>query len=432
MPTNYPKLIILIALILLGVFFFVFLRAEFLKEKTALETEMHLRFVEDLIGLKKSDIKNFFRKKNKGVTQNKLTVYDSIADRRITFFSDSFSTDLKDSIKLIIRDGILVWNTNLEEMKIKRIDAEPSYHFDSVFVEKPSDTVKKTGAISLIETSSDQFKKSESQLNRKALRGILGDIGIVLVMYSQLLLGFYLLQKNHRDQRALLENKNVLIRNITHELQTPIATIAVALEAIQNFNINEDKVKTNEYINTSRSQLKNLSDSIDRVMQMSKMDDQKEVFHFEKTSIQKLVVEVAEDLKLQIASKKASIEVLSKVENSELSVDKYHFKNVLFNLLDNALKYGKESGNIKVILESSDSNFLIKIKDDGTGIAVENQEKVFERFYRISEGNRHNVKGYGLGLSYAKQVVEAHRGEISLESQPEMGSTFIITIPKIR
>ena len=105
----------------------------------------------------------------------------------------------------------------------------------------------------------------------------------------------------------------------------------MALEAIQNYNIKEDKVKTNEYINTSRSQLKNLSDSIDRVMQMSKIDDQKEVFYFEKTSIQTLVEEAAADLNLETGTKNASIQIISTIENSDLSVDKYHFKNVLFN-----------------------------------------------------------------------------------------------------
>ena len=423
---------IYVALAGLGGFLAFWLRSEFLDEKNALETAMHLNFVEDLIGLEKTDVKNFLQRKDRYDTESRLTVYDSASDRRITFYQDSFSNELKDSLRLLIKNGIPVWDTKDDNFKIKQIVVQPS-KLDSIIVNHPNQNpAENIETTNVFETTSDQFKDRETELNVKALSGILPQTIFALILYSLLILGFYLLQKNHRDQRALLENKNVLIRNITHELQTPIATIAVALEAIQNFNIKEDKVKTNEYINTSRSQLKNLSDSIDRVMQMSKMDDQKEVFNFEKTSIKKLAEEATEDLKLQIASKKASIEILSKVENSELSVDKYHFKNVLFNLLDNALKYGKESGNIEVILESNDANFLIKIKDDGTGIAFENQEKVFERFYRISEGNRHNVKGYGLGLSYAKQVVEAHGGEISLESQPEKGSTFIITIPKIR
>ena len=292
---------IYVALAGLGGFLAFWLRSEFLDEKNALETAMHLNFVEDLIGLEKTDVKNFLQRKDRYDTESRLTVYDSASDRRITFYQDSFSNELKDSLRLLIKNGIPVWDTKDDNFKIKQIVVQPS-KLDSIIVNHPNQNpAENIETTNVFETTSDQFKDRETELNVKALSGILPQTIFALILYSLLILGFYLLQKNHRDQRALLENKNVLIRNITHELQTPIATIAVALEAIQNFNIKEDKVKTNEYINTSRSQLKNLSDSIDRVMQMSKMDDQKEVFHFEKTSIKKLAEEATEDLKLQLS-----------------------------------------------------------------------------------------------------------------------------------
>lgn len=431
MKSNFSKILIYVTLFALGAFLAFWLRTEFVDEKTALETEMHLHFVEDLIGLEKTDMKDFFNRKNRYDTDKKLTVYDSVQDRRIMFFSDEFSQRLIDSIKLLIKNGRPVWESDSDKIKIKRIDVgisqadtllNSSYFSDSVHGHE--------GQIKMIETSSNNFADKETELNLNALKGILPQTIFAVLLYSLLVLGIFLLQKNHKDQQALLENKNSLIRNVTHELQTPLATISVALEAIQNFNIKEDKAKTNEYINISRQQIKNLSESVDRVMLMSKMDDDKEVFYFEKTALMPLFKEVLDDLTLQAAAKNIQIELEEKNIEKEVKVDKYHFKNVLFNIVDNAIKYGKKGGHLKIEIKELPDNVLIKIKDDGIGVAPKNIEKIFERFYRITDGNRHDVKGYGLGLSYARQVVEAHDGKIWVESKEGEGSNFFIEIKK--
>ena len=429
MKSNFSKILIYVTLAALGLFLAFWLRSEFMDEKNALETEMHLHFVEGLIGLEKTDVKDFFNRKEPVRTKRRLTVFDSVANRKVMFFNDTFPQGLKDSIKLIIKEGSPVWQAEGNKLKIKRIDVGLGC-FDSLRTNKNlSDSGRSSGLVKLVETSSEDFKDKEGELNWNAFKGILPQTIFAFLLYSFLILGIYLLQKSHRDQQALLENKNSLIRNITHELQTPIATIAVALEAIQNFNIKEDKAKTSEYIDTSRQQLKNLSESIDRVMLMSKMDDKKEIFYFERTSVLSLLEEAVADLGIQMAAKNIIVENIPINENINANLDKYHFKNVFFNLLDNAIKYGKQNGKIEVGIEKESPNILIKIKDDGVGIASEEEEKIFERFYRITDGDRHDVKGYGLGLSYARQVVEAHGGKIWAESKVGEGSIFFIKIP---
>lgn len=290
--------------------------------------------------------------------------------------------------------------------------------------------VEDIDSLGLTDVLVKKFPAEDIDINWIAFKGIIPQVVFSIVLFSLLLIGIYFLKKGYQDQQILLENKNILISNITHELKTPVTTIGLALEAIQDFNVKEDKEKTNAYIRTSRRELNRLSESIDQVLQLGKMDENQILYKFEKRPLKEVFEELISSFKLRLEKSNSKLEIKMPDQSIELEIDEYHFKNMLFNLLDNGLKYGKENGLIQLELSETEKEVLIKIEDDGEGIESKYHDKIFERFFRVPTGNRHNVKGYGLGLTYVKEIVEAHNGTIQVQSKKGKGASFILKIPK--
>jgi two-component system phosphate regulon sensor histidine kinase PhoR len=254
------------------------------------------------------------------------------------------------------------------------------------------------------------------------------------ILFSILLLGitiltFGLLYKNLLRQQRLAELKNDFISNVTHELKTPIATVGVAIEALKNFNAMQDTRRTQEYLDISANELQRLSLLVDKVLKLSMFEKKEIELKYESMNAREVVDEVVDSLRLQFEKQQAVVSV-NAGGSLDLQGDRLHLLSVIFNFLDNALKYGKEKPVIKIDLKGNENSVVIQITDDGIGIPPEYKEKVFEKFFRVPQGDMHNAKGYGLGLSYAAQVIRKHGGTISLQSQPGNGTTFTITIPK--
>jgi two-component system phosphate regulon sensor histidine kinase PhoR len=254
------------------------------------------------------------------------------------------------------------------------------------------------------------------------------------ILFSILLLGitvfsFVMLYRNMLKERRLAESKNEFISNITHELKTPIATVGVAIEALKNFNAMQDPQRTKEYLDISSNELLRLNLLVDKVLKLSMFEKQEVQLQCGSVNLGQLVKEVETSLKLQIEKNQATIAVHTG-GNLDMQGDRLHLQSVVFNLLDNALKYGKGQPVINVSVKGNEGSVILKVADNGIGIAPEYKDKVFEKFFRVPHGDTHNAKGYGLGLSYVAQVVKKHEGTIELESVPGKGSTFIITLPK--
>jgi len=254
------------------------------------------------------------------------------------------------------------------------------------------------------------------------------------VIFSLLLLGitilaFVMLYRNLVRQRRLGEIKNEFISNISHELKTPVATVGVAIEALKSFNAMQDPQRTKEYLDISTNELQRLSLLIDKVLKLSLFEKKELELSYEEVNLQEIVQEVLLSLKLQFEKHQASF-TIDATGDLRLKGDRLHLQSVVFNLLDNALKYGKEKPVIHIELKEKDNGVLFTIKDNGIGIAPEYREKVFEKFFRVPHGDTHNAKGYGLGLSYAAQVIQKHNGTITVESQLGNETTFIIHLPK--
>jgi len=254
------------------------------------------------------------------------------------------------------------------------------------------------------------------------------------ILFSIFLVGvtivsFVLLYKNLLKQQRLTELKNEFIGNITHELKTPIATVGVAIEALKNFNAIQDPQRTKEYLDISSNELQRLSLLVDKVLKLSMFEKKEIDLQYETFVFRGVVDEVVASMRLQIEKYHAVVSITQK-GNTNLEADRLHLLSVVFNLLDNALKYSKEQPVIEIALEGDDNTVQLRITDNGIGIPPEYKNKIFEKFFRIPTGNTHNTRGYGLGLSYVAHVVQKHSGKISVDSKLDVGTTITISIPK--
>jgi signal transduction histidine kinase len=243
-------------------------------------------------------------------------------------------------------------------------------------------------------------------------------------------LAFGTIYRNLRQQRRLTELKNDFISNVTHELKTPIATVSVAIEALQSFGAAQNPELTKEYLEISKNELSRLTLLIDKVLKMSAFEQQGLSLNRETVHLPDLIKQVLSSLKLQFEKYQAEISVDTSGQNLVVSADKIHLTNVVYNLLDNALKYSENTPEIRIEIQDSGQEIRFSVKDKGIGILPEYQDKVFEKFFRVPTGNTHDVKGYGLGLSYVASVVKQHGGRIEVQSEWEKGSTFTVILPK--
>ncbi len=253
-------------------------------------------------------------------------------------------------------------------------------------------------------------------------------------LFSLLLFGcvagaFLLVFKNLQAQRRLTELKNDFIQNVTHELKTPIATVGVAIEALRNFDAMRDPARTKEYLDISKSELNRLSLLVDKVLRMSLFEKTAPELHLESVDFQAIVNEVLASMKLQFENQDAQVSFEATGEHFVLKGDRLHLTSVVYNLLDNALKYSPDRPEIAVRLFCEANEIKLEVADRGIGISPEHRERIFEKFYRVPTGNVHNAKGHGLGLSYVASVVQQHGGRIGVEEREGGGSVFSIALP---
>lgn len=212
------------------------------------------------------------------------------------------------------------------------------------------------------------------------------------------------------QQKQLAEIKNDLISNLTHEFKTPIATISVALEGLRNFNALDDQVKTQNYLSISNHQLGKLNEMVEKLLETATLDSDHLELQKEEINLPELLQQLVDKHHLQDDSKKIDFQLNPKV--LLIFADPFHFENALNNIIDNAMKYGGEK--ISIAIDQTSSETTISISDTGTTLKSINKEKLFEKFYRVPKGNTHDVKGFGIGLYYAKKIIEKHGGTIVL------------------
>ena len=262
---------------------------------------------------------------------------------------------------------------------------------------------------------------------------ILKNIWLLLVISLLFLLviiaTIYYILKTIIEQKKSSEIKNDFINNMTHELKTPISTISLACEALGDPELGKIETVKNRYIGIINAENKRLGLLVEEVLQSAVLDKGDFKLKREELDLHVLINEVIDKFSIQIKEKEGALIANLNAKNTEVEVDRTHFMNVMYNLLDNALKYSKKEPTLEIETKNGADSVVISVKDHGIGISDDNLKKVFDRLYRVPTGNIHNVKGFGLGLSYVKIITERHGGKVSVESSLGKGSTFYLEIP---
>lgn len=229
-------------------------------------------------------------------------------------------------------------------------------------------------------------------------------------------------------QKRLSELQTDFINNMTHEFKTPISSIKIAAEVLNSDTNIKDNPRLNRYSQIIKEQNQRLNDQVEKVLNVAKLENDNLKVKKENIDFKELLDNVLEAQELKMERGRVTLDY--KLNEKIISADLIHFTNVIFSLLDNAEKYCEQDPDIQIIAEETASEILIRIKDNGIGISKENQKLLFNKFYRVPTGNIHNVKGFGLGLFYVKNICLAHGWQIFLQSEPQKGSIFTISIPK--
>ena len=231
-------------------------------------------------------------------------------------------------------------------------------------------------------------------------------------------------------QKKLSAMKNDFISNMTHEFKTPIATISLAADSITNPKVSGSPEKLERFAGIIRQENSRMNRQVEKVLQAAQIDRRNFKIKLSEVDVNELLVQAAEHMALQVEKRGGSLGVALAEGDTTVLADRTHVSNVLHNLMDNANKYSPETPLIEVSSEATRSHVLVRIRDHGVGMARDDQRQIFDKFFRVHTGNRHDVKGFGLGLSYVKAIVEEHGGTVTVDSKLGEGSTFTVKLPR--
>lgn len=242
---------------------------------------------------------------------------------------------------------------------------------------------------------------------------------------------FYLTVNAMLRQKKLGEIKNDFINNMTHEFKTPLATISLAVDAMKNEKVLSDKEKMNYFSSIIKEENQRMNRQVETILKAALMDKQEVNLMLKPTHVHDVIKDIADNFTLQLTDKKGRVEMDLEAPNDLIDADEVHFPNLINNLVDNSVKYSKENvpPEIKISTAANGKNMTIRLEDNGIGMTKETVKRIFEKFYRAHTGNVHNVKGFGLGLSYVKTMVDAHGGSIKVDSTLGKGSIFVLELP---
>ncbi len=255
---------------------------------------------------------------------------------------------------------------------------------------------------------------------------IFGSILFTIIIVT----AFALTIRTMLGQKKLSEIKSDFINNMTHELKTPLATISLAIDAIGNERVMENKEKIRYFSGIIKEENKRMNKQVESILQSALMEKEELTLNLQPIDVHQLITHTVDNLRLQLDGKNGRVELQLNAIQPILKADEVHFSNLIFNLLDNAIKYSKDNLEIRITTASTRKNLIISIADNGIGMSRDTASRIFEKFYRAHTGNVHNVKGFGLGLTYVKAIVDAHKGKIRVESVLGRGSRFTMEFPQ--
>lgn len=268
-------------------------------------------------------------------------------------------------------------------------------------------------------------------IKQLALKSLFWRIAISSLFAIIILAAFFVTVRTMLKQKKLAEIKNDFINNMTHEFKTPIATISLAVDAMRNEKVLQDRDKLGYFSSIIKEENQRMNRQVETILKASQLEKQEVDLNLRPVHVHEVIKDVIDNFALQLQEKQGMVEMQLDAQADLINADEVHFSNLVNNLVDNAVKYSKENVPpvIRLSTKSNGKHFTIRIEDNGIGMNKDTVKRIFEKFYRAHTGNVHNVKGFGLGLSYVKTVVEAHDGDIKAESTLGRGSTFTIDLP---
>ncbi len=283
----------------------------------------------------------------------------------------------------------------------------------------PNDIIGETAYLAIT------FPDKSSFLLRKVGSTLASSLILVLII----MFCFAYSIKTILRQKRLSEIKNDFINNMTHEFKTPIATVSLACEALQDKDISSTESMRSRYLGIISDENKRLGSQVEKVLQMAILDKNNLKLKMEELALHQVINNAIDKINIQVEKKGGKIETDFRAKNDKVQGDQVHLTNIISNLLDNANKYSNDSPEIKIQTNDNAYGMEIKVRDKGIGMTREAIKNIFNKFYRVPTGNLHDVKGFGLGLAYVKNMVDAHGGSISVVSEPKKGSEFTIFLP---
>ncbi len=440
MKKIFPIIIVLISLSLLGLIYFQFIWLTTAKETKEKQLKENIFFAaneaaEQLMN-EKSNFKSFNKKTEKLIQNEK---------KRLEIFRPSVMQRYsKDEIQAIIRNS-------MDKHFLKGVSFEFAVSDNSItgdqvqsdqFFKYYLDSVNNTNfAIPLQPAPGSEFENltdeeylviivpnQEDIIFREIIWFIIGTILFSIIITT----AFFITIKALLNQKKLSEIKSDFINNMTHEFKTPIATISLAVDALKNEKVIHDKEKSAYFTSIIKEENKRMNKQVEAILQAALLDKKEIEIHSKKASAHDLIQQAINNIELPLAEKNGKLNIALNAKNDLLLLDEVHFINLINNLLDNAIKYSKETGlEISISTENHFNQFRIIIVDNGIGMNKETSSRIFEKFYRAHTGNIHNVKGFGLGLSYVKAMVEAQKGNIKVDSILGKGTTFTLSFPVV-
>lgn len=271
-----------------------------------------------------------------------------------------------------------------------------------------------------------QFSLSSLMLKENSTRYFILSFSLI----SLILILFFLSMRTIFKKEKLDEMKNDFINNMTHEIKTPLATISLACEMLQDPGIASDPTSNSTYIGIISDENRRMRILIETLLQSAKMSNKNFAIKRTEFDLNEVIGGIAKSFQLKVDNAQGTLVCDLKAEPSIISADELHVTNMVYNLIDNAIKYSPETLDVLVATRSEGDNIVISVTDHGLGISKEDQKHIFEKFYRVSTGDIHNVKGFGIGLNYVQQVVALHNGTIQVDSTLGKGSTFTVSLPR--
>jgi two-component system phosphate regulon sensor histidine kinase PhoR len=438
MKKMFPAIAVMITLSLLGLIYFQFVwltsahktKEKQLKENIFLATsEAAERLMED-----KSNLFNLDKTKEHAFSNDKMKMEILRPSVMQRFTKDEIGAIIRKSMNMHMLEDI-PFEFAVSDNSIVG-DQVQSDNFFKYFIDSAHNT---NVALPLLPPPGSSFENLAKEeflvvivphqnqiVFKEILWFILGSILFTLIIIT----AFFLTIRALLRQKKLSEIKSDFINNMTHEFKTPLATISLAVDALKNEKVVSNPEKSGYFIDIIKEENKRMNKQVETILQAALLDRKEVQLNLKITSFHQLINNAVKNVSLPLQEKNGTIELHLDAQSDMIMADELHIANIIANLLDNAIKYAKPEG-VKIVVSTKNSNkkFVLSIKDNGIGMSKETLSRIFEKFYRAHTGNIHNVKGFGLGLSYVKSVVEAHQGTIKPESTLGSGSNFIIILP---